>query len=378
MILLKEDEVKKFELEENAVAFFKTQEAEQIYQSCYTNELQAFPIDMGPILAENLRIEKNMPVSSESIIEVMNASKMGLNVPGETKYSAYPLSITGYMTLLQRAGFGAAPILTALKAKKGADEMPAELKATCINHGLKCHTNKALLLIRDEKIRAVLSEEYSVMSIMKLIEVLDEELPIYGGTFKEATASHLSSSVTYELNDKPLRQELSDVLKKADGLPYLRLITSDVGLSGANIFLGIHAKNGTEYPLGLPIRLIHKAVDIMEFKKNVNSIAAHFRDIAEKINEMATKKVYYPAGMLSAIGKKIGLLKKEVLITADIVKNTYVSAYQLDIYYELVDLISKIANQEKYSSDKIFALEESLCRIVFAGMGEYDYPYSWE
>ena len=145
--------------EEKALKLFEEVCRTDVWKNCYTSEIQAIPIDDAPILMQEIRRKWNIAaeVSDDSMTENMEDLRIGLSIPFDTCKQSYPLGDTAYASLIQRAGFGSSPVLLNLTDKTSQKSMSPLARATVLNEGIKLFNNKALVLIRDEKVRAVLS-----------------------------------------------------------------------------------------------------------------------------------------------------------------------------------------------------------------------------
>lgn len=392
MKLIKDEQERIFLDESSAVDFFQQQEARDIWKTCFTQELTAFPIPgLQSILhsADSVRQEYalNDDISDESIEETISGTKLGLQLP-LVKMESYPISQTAFTTLMQRAGYAASPVILSQKEKNNQREMSPADKANVLNIGLNCYGNKSLVLIRDEKVRAVLSgdeSDYSRLPVTDLYEkmrsVLDDIYPNW--SFETASASHLYSTILVSLNDTNLENEILQIFQKAGlrvkGKPMVRLITSDVGLSGANLYPILKERTGSEFGLGIPLSLTHNnRHNAEDFRKNVQQITAMFRESKEKLTDMMTAPINHPGGCLRAIAKKCLLPKKLVCNMAADFEAMYKKCYEIDVYYALFDILATYETENDISATRTLALQESIARVAFSKMSDYDYEFNWE
>jgi len=389
MVLLKDEEIKGFLNEQDAKKFFAKQEEAQTYINCYISELTAHPVDNAPLLVDDIRklCQISSDVSDDSIKEAMETTKLALSYPGETITEAAPVGMTAYETMMQRAGFTAAPVLYSLKNRAGCNEMSPTNKSQILNMGFECFTGKALILKRDEKIRAVLSgdpDDYSVLPVTELFDVLTNKLSVNypKKEFISGTASHEFATLTYRLNDEALENQINEVFRskgiKMSGTPCVRLVTSDVGLSGANLFPFILDEAAREFPLGFPLSLTHKnRHNAEDFEKNVMLIASSFKDASVKLEEMGSKKVKHKKDMILNVCKKMQLPKKLSFEGAEEFDNLYGFATQLDVYSKVFEIFDTYIAAISPSQDRIFQMEEQLARMVFMDFDSFDIPSFW-
>lgn len=393
MKLLKDEQERNF-LDENSMkAFCEEQEKKEIWKVCFTNRLKTYPMPVPNSIffsVDSVRQEYNIPeteISDESIEETMNECKLGLSIKLEME-KIYPMAQTAYATLLQRAGYSTSPVLLTQKSRTSQKEMSPADKSVVINAGLDCFSNKSLVLIRDEKIQAVLSgdeNDYSRLPVSQLYQTLSDKLKeMYPAwKFVMATASHTYFTALVSLNDTKLENELQEIFLKsginAKGKPMVRMVTSDVGLSGANLFPVLRDNTGREFALGTPLCLTHTAKHNMEdFAKNVAQITAMFRESKEKLEKMMTAQIKHPAGCLRVIAKKCTLPKKFTMNKAAEIEQNYKKCYEIDVYYALFDILDEYTRESDISTARMFNLQEAIARVVFTNMSDYDYEFNWE
>lgn len=388
---LQENQEKIFLTEEPALKLFNDVCATDIWQRCYTNEIEVVPIDNAPILMENIRQKWNIPaeVSDESISECMESINLGINVPQTNGYVCYPVGDTAFSSLIQRAGYQNSPVLSLLTAKQSQMPMSSLNKSSVLNMGFKCFKNKSLCLIRDEKIRAVLSgdeSDYSVLPFNDLAKVFKDELRLQFNDveFFQAVASNEYFSLMYTINDKTLNDTIRDTFYQCGiDISFMTarclLRSSDVGFSGANIYPYIAGK-GKERMIGSPLSLTHKnqhSVD--DFRNNVKQVMSMFKEAEEKIKIMQQTKVKNPSGCILRIAKHVGLPKNLSCEAAPIIEAQYGNnCFQCDIYWAIYDIFDKAVETGRLSEARKIALEEGISRIVFSNMSDYDLPFQWE
>lgn len=378
-------------IEEAANDLFDKVCGTDVWQRCYTNELVVVPIDNAPILMDSIRQRLGVAkeVSDESMSECMESLNLGIKIPETNGYSCYPLGDTAFGSLIQRAGYQNAPVLSLLTAKQAQNPMSPMNKSSVLNMGFQCFKNKSLCLIRDEKVRAVLSgdeSDYSILPFDELATAFKEELcsQFKEVEFSQAVASNEYFSTMYAIKDKALNNSIRDAFLKCgidtSGMTIRCLLrSSDVGFSGANIYPYIAGK-GRERMIGTPLSLTHKNQhSVADFRANVNQVMSMFKEAADKIDAMQQTKVKNPSGCLLRIAKHVGLPKKLACESAPVIEAQYGSnCYQCDIYWALYDIFDQTVEDGKLSEARKIALEEGISRIVFSNMADYDLPFQWE
>lgn len=389
--LLSETETTILKSEDAAILFFEALSKHSVWKRCYTKDLLAVGISPNPIFLNEIRKVAGIhsSVSDESITENMESLALGLRVPVNDHFETYPLGDTAFSTLADRAGFTKnAPAIMTLRRKNGRTPLDEEAKATVLNFGLKTADDRVLVLIRDEKIRATLSgddKDYKPFEFSELMKVFREELSkdFRDISFHNATVDHSYSTCLYEILDKELMTEIENVFSRncidLSGFePCVRLITSDVGICGINIYpyLCSHDK---KVMLGRPITLTHRFGSSMsDFATNVHKCYSLFKETTEKLKKMSDISVRHPLGCIQKVAKACGLNKKITIEEANIFEKMYKGmATMLDVYWELQDIYEKMAPDEMTESRRI-CLQENITRICFSNLSEYDVPYTWE
>lgn len=376
--------------EDDAEKFFRDVCSTDVWRPCYTKELRSVPIDNAPILEQSIREQLliSAEVSSESLQENMESLNIGLQIPFDNEYVCYPLGDTAYGTLVQRAGFQCSPVLFLSKDKASQKAMAPTKKAEVINMGLSCYKNLSLILIRDEKVRAVLSgdeNDYVVLPFDQLLSSLKTRLAdmFTNVQFEEAFASHTYFMVEYSFRSNVIN-ELASCFSdlKVDSREMklaVKLVSSDVGLSGANLFPSITIK-GQSFLLGKPISLTHKNQhSLVDFTMNITQIGAAFKDSADKLEIMTQEKVKHPAGCLMRTAKQAGLPKKLSCEMADSLETLYgCNCRQIDVFFALYEILEKYDADVSLCSTRRILLEEGISRVAFSRFADYDIPFQWE
>lgn len=392
----------KFLNENNDLFLFNESEAKKLFfdicekdvwQSAYTSELICYGLLNAPILLSQIRKDLNisLDVSDESLEEEMEEIGLCLSVPFENGRKTFPVGGNIALScLMQRAGFGTAPVLSNYKEKKSVSAMGVEDKATVLNYGLNQFKNKSLVLIRDEKVRAIHSGDegdYQPLRFDKLNETLCKELNKQFAScfFNEAVLNHQFFSVLYLIRDYAIETQLKDIFLKS-GINLgskiqlgCRLTSSDVGLFGANIYPYVVDEFGTYRPIGLPIKTEHRNKASLEmFESQAKKVYALLRDSGHVLDAMSKKRVNHPSGIVQRLGKTVGLPKKLVVVAAEDFKSSFMKPTQLDVYWKLFEILEEAKFNGKVSPAQGINIEEFLARLIFGNMDDFDMPFNWE
>ena len=284
--------------------------------------------------------------------------------------------------------------LSAIKSLKGRAriegkalaELDKEILADILNECLKVSKGKALIRFCEGKVRAVLSgdeKDYSIMSMPEIYMVAGAYL--YGdfekARFHMACADHSSVSAIWQLQDKRLTQAYQELLKRygktfqGDLVASVRITTSDVGNSGANIFYTI-SLDGVNLILGETLKVHHKnCKGIEDFTSNMESIFDYYKEALRGVMRLCDIWVSYPANAMIGAMKQAGFGKKLIAETVESFRaaagENPCSAYE--IYCGICEAIS-IARQQGTNEKGLLALEEKAAMCVSKRWHDLDIP----
>lgn len=133
--------------------------------------------------------------------------------------------------------------------------------------------------------------------------------------FHMACADHSSVSAIWQLQDKRLTQAYQELLKRygktfqGDLVASVRITTSDVGNSGANIFYTI-SLDGVNLILGETLKVHHKnCKGIEDFTSNMESIFDYYKEALRGVMRLCDIWVSYPANAMIGAMKQAGFGK---------------------------------------------------------------------
>lgn len=318
---------------------------------------------------------------AEILADTMENTSIFLSVNGRE----YPVRSCALKTILERARISGHAL----------NKVSTSVFTQILNYCMEVAKGDSLIKVADEKISAVHGgdpKDYAILEMLPLFQkvkdYLDEEYP--GCKFITASFDHSLALAIWSLDGQSnqlldtYRQELQ--IKGLNGnqvmLPGLRFMTSDVGVSGANLYpilLVGHARRIV--PLGYPIKTEHKnGVDLDYFEEQLGLLYARFKEAIEKQMKLLQIEVHYPyATMLGAL-KRIGAPKKASFEAADMFMahngNRPCTAYE--IYLAMSEVIF-MAQCEGAGAGRIAQLEEIIARALSIHWPDYDRPgdFKW-
>lgn len=269
---------------------------------------------------------------------------------------------------------------------KALADVDKKTLAEILNKCLKVARGRALIRFCEGKIRAVLSgdeKDYAIISMPDMYMVTSAY--IHGdyekATFLNGYADHYSVTASWQLEDTKLTDVYKELMQNygrktdKDIKAVVRITTSDVGVSGANIFYSLQEPTRNVI-LGNALKVTHKNCKGMEdFTENIESIFDYYREVLKGVMRLCDIWIEHPANAMAGIMKQAGFGKKLLAETVEQFKATTgdepCSAYE--IYCGICESIT-IARQEKTNERGLLALEEKIAGCVSKRWHEYDIP----
>lgn len=290
----------------------------------------------------------------------------------------YPVRDCAIRTILDRAGISG----------PGLRKLDRNDYARVINLCLKVAKGDALIKVADGKVSAIHGGDHCDYSILEpeavfsvTMEYLAKHFP--GSRYMENSGSydHMQVTAMWELGGN---QELLDTYREAldeHGMdkdvqaPAIRLTTSDVGVSGANLYpMLLCGSSHQGISLGSPIRLEHKAgASVMHFKDNLNMLYSRYADAVTNLTGLMDIEIRNPLNCMMGVMKRVSIPKK--------IANEAINLYEAkhgngactahDLYYAIHEA-PFVAACNGAQGSRILSLEENVARALSLDWEEYD------
>ncbi len=314
------------------------------------------------------------------LLDTMENTSLLLKVNGYR----YPVRSCALKSVLERAR------ISGYALSKESKAVFAEILNLCMGVA----SGDSLIRIADEKVSAVHGgdpKDYAVMEMLPLFqhvcEFLDREFP--GHHFVTAHFEHAMATAIWQLDgqsdeilDTYRREVAAKGLNPVNVVPALRFTTSDVGMSGANLYpIFLHGNGDRIIPLGYPIKTSHRnGVDLDYFDSQLNLLYSRFRDAVKAQTGLLDTELQYPATAMLSVLKKIGAPKKASYEALDYFLATHGDApcTAYEIYMDMSDVIFS-AQCEGATGTRIAQLEEIVARALHVNWRDFDHPgpVSW-
>lgn len=319
--------------------------------------------------------EQNDTEQNAILNDTYNNTKLLLKTEDGT---AYPVRSCAIKTILDRARISG----------NALNKVEKEVFARILNYCMEVTKGNALLRIADGKVSAVHGgdpSEYKVLELQELFcttaDYLHTHYPksrFIGGFYEHALVT-----AVWDLSDE---RELLAFYQKAlerhgyqhsELKAYVRLTSSDVGISGANLFPILSFPHVSRtVPLGNPLRLEHKAEANMElFTEKLTMIYALYTESLKGLAHLLDITISSPLNCMAGVCKKLGIPKKLAMEAIDLFKSQHGTGYCTahDIYYGICDILFDLQCSGAPGS-KLVQMEESISRAIFIRWQDYDVP----
>lgn len=314
---------------------------------------------------------------SFGMIDPLQGSKtlfMSANIPNSEDFAMYPIHYLAYSGLQTRAGFQSAEFFNS----KNVDY---EDKVYILNKGLQyCNPNKEIkVLIRDGYYLAFHSQKYVPVRQDEIFEKITSKLEDnYDCEFIDGVYGLEKTFAMYKLgynSQKTIEKKLTRHKYSYSNINvYLDVVTSDVTLSGINIFPKCIV-DGIVLPLASAIKAPHLGENPLEkVIEKIDNLIPTIDIGIEKIMKLQKIELEYPVRVTQALMKRLQISKKireglqeELDYTFGTEESTafdvflFLAQYLLDTTNkeqgENLELENKIANISNMSEKEFFALD---------------------
>ena len=340
--------------------------------TCRVDELQVEPLDASSPLYGNLSA-----FATGTSLEAVEDTASNLGLAMQVGGNLYPLRMTAYKSLLDRAKIGG----TALP------KLSRSVLAEVLNACLKLYSSAALLLIRDEKVSAVHSgdpADYSVLPVNELLGALKAKLDARfpGNEYECGYCDHSLVSASWRMPDQ--KEDLLGAYTKllasqgktamADKLmPGIRFITSDTGIASEKVSALLV---GGQHPIhiGGCIAVDHRhQKKVSDFDTALDQLFAQFGDSIAKLQKLLEIHLDYPVNAMTRICKKLSLPKKAAVEAIAMFEMAYGggTATAHDVFLAMQE-IPFILKAENTPESKLLVVEENMARALTFKWGDYD------
>lgn len=334
-------------------------------------------------------IRKNK-ISELSSTEAIDECVAGINIffsfVAKGKRMAFPIRYTALTSMYERAGW-AGKTIYATEEKDNQRILDIDKKIDVINWGLELYDNECKILVRDEKISAILSNQYAILPDYELehalSELLEREYPM--AKLIAGSTTHEYITFEYNLNDDEMEEDLRSRLEEngmlnVDVHSRLKFLTSDIGFANASVF-PYFIINGSQVRIGKEIATKHMGKKTIEdFAKQLPKINTMFKNDMKNFEKLCSTVITHPADCFRAIAAEVILPKKIAVKLSEKVRTMYpVNCRAIEIYMALHEILDTYKEESK--EQNIVAelrIQEAIASSMYLDYKEFDYPFEWK
>lgn len=251
-------------------------------------------------------------------------------------------------------------------------------------YGRLSQKNKNVLIkIEDDAVSAIHSNEYRILPLNELFEQLQTYLYAHYSNYSMVSGlySYELVSCFYEITDNALIDQYERACFRND-IPHeelkigLRLTSSDIGISGANLFpMLISGK--TIIPIMGKIALHHKGdADISKFSSNLEQLFVRYKKAISKLANLMTVYIVNPIDCMTAISKKTGIGKKAISPAIEMFSLT--NGVEPCSAHSIYTAMCKCLDNKELTGCSRLLVEEKLQKALTFDWKKYDCPINYK
>lgn len=368
-----------FQRESDFLSFLQDNDSSGEWLRGKSNQIRFVALEEGTPTTEML-MQHYRKYNSEAILDdTMTNTRLLMQAFG----NYYPVRSCAVKTILDRARISGHAL-----NKVGKSEL-AEILNMCMNVA----RGDSLMLFAHGKVSALHGgdpSDYSVLPLYQLFlrtsQYLQKEygeIIFAGGSF-----DHSVVSAVWELTEcDDLIDVYQDSLEKwgcppKDMKAAVRLTSSDVGVSGANLYpMLIHSSGSRVLELSHSLRLEHEhKASLGDFEDKLKMLYAQYELALRGLSELLRIDIDYPVNTMLGVLKANKFGKKISMQAVDLFKNQYgekpCTAH--DIYYGINEIIF-LMQCDGANGARIAQVEEKVASILSCNWAKYDMPgdFSW-
>lgn len=366
--------------------YLKFRKENDIIIRCQIKELSAAGIENIPLFAQDMldKMEasyegykypcEKLSYDEKEVKECIDQTGLFLIVPFRNRNQPVPTSEYAVNTILQRSD-DFCGTMSRFEAKPKKKVLPVSEKAVRLTRDFELYDDDCLVLIRDNKVRAVHSRLYDWLDCEDLDneveKMLKNEHPDF--SFEGATATHEYLTVDYMLNnelmEESLRMQLNDTGSNIKEVKAgIQFLTSDVGVSAVkcNIIL----KLDDEQIILTGVSMEHKnGASIERFAETIADFGAILKEQEEKIEELGNIDIINVPFVVEEITKNYtsifpGNISEQIIDELKIRYPLNIGGSAIDCYIALNKIINRHKATNNVSLARYIMLSEQVAQMI--------------
>lgn len=393
-----DDQVKAFYNHDELKDYLKFRKENDEWIEVFINEMAAVGIQNIPLFipkyCTDIKVHKNgflqelpdIDFEKQENKECIEATGLFLAFPYKGKISVMPTREIAFTSIVKRAADDCGTMLR-FESSNTKNVLPINEKAERLTRDFALYSDTCKILIRDEKISAVLSKSYAILPADELIELLEKQLatdhPMY--TFDKGQVSHEYLMAEYLINDPEMEESFRLALNDAGGhvktlKAGIRFSTSDVGMGKVYATLFYDA-NGTRMALSGRIELEHDGDSTTDkFKTQLQDLGIMFKESEEQIELLGNTDIADVAETVRKITDRFSYFPRAVSdeVISDLSRNYPNGGTGIDVYLALNEIIQRHAAKNDLSPTRYLNLCEQVAKLMRLPFAKIDAGEEWE
>lgn len=289
----------------------------------------------------------------------------------------FPVGRTAMKTLMNRAKISGYALRLISKDKL----------ARILNECMEVASEKALVCIREGKVRATHSGQINQYKVLPMPEIFCKarevmEARYHGVAFRYGYYDQARATMIWEISDGDLLTEYRKLIERYEGscpqlTAQIRVTTSDTADSGANIFYSLltgPAKHNIA--MGMAVKMEHKGDNSIErFGENMEITFARYKEAARNLERLMHIHISYPLNVMCSVMRATKIPRDLREETAEFFKDTSgadaCSAYE--VYCGICECLY-IAEGRGLGGFAMTELEEEVSKCLTMKYTAYDFP----
>ncbi len=372
-----DDQVTVLTKHEELQKYLQFRKENDVWVQPYIKETAVVGIEDHPLFLSQYFSSNGIELNDEAN-ECVKDTGLFLTFPVDGKRKIYPTRHTAFTSICQRAGLSG-PTISNFIGTSFKKVLPVTEKAAWLTRGFSLYAQKCNILIRDEKISAMMSGGYSILPADELVEALEKELKKEHKDMKmlSATISHEYLNVEYLLNDEDADSSFSLLLKDFGMAENVKtgigFATSDVGLSRAYVYPFFMTEDGYTTRFGDSIGVEHEGKNNVEtfvqLLPRVDSLFKEAENQIEKLGNTDIKSLSYTVRNIAEDNKSLfpKSFADDVIATLSSQKGT-----AIDVYLALNEIVENYIVSRGNNPTLALTLKDRLSKYLYTNMKKYD------
>lgn len=364
-----DDFEKSFSSQEEMMQFLAGLEKKMEWCCMEATQLKVIPLDGHP--------ECQVKIENEESAGILEDTGRNTGLLIDVGGRIFPVGRTAMKTLTNRAKISGYALRLISKDKL----------ARILNECMEVASEKALVCIRDGKVRATHSgqpNQYKVLPMTEIFRKASEVMEArYGGViFRSGYFDQARATMIWQISDPELLKEYRELIERYEGscpqlAAQIRVTTSDTADSGANIFYSLLTGPGKHsIAMGMAVKLEHKGDNSIEkFGENMETTFARYQEAARSLDRLMHIHITYPLNVMCSVMRATKIPRELREETVELYKDTSgtgpCSAYE--VYCGICECLY-LAEGKGFGSYAMTVLEEEVSKCLVMKYTTHDFP----